>query len=162
MSNCKLLLSCMRAAQRCWRGHKSDVLSSTGEGGWRGVLESSYTSLTRALGMQEDREESSAPRMDFSGQLLHITQGACLLPCHEKPLAGIYNQFCSTGVSPASPGPPAQSVSHPRCHKLYNTERKRRRKADLAQQWLLLHDSTTSPLQASRNLTGNSTSTSEC
>lgn len=58
VSNCKLLLSCMRRAQRCWRGQKGDVLASTREGGWRGVLESSYASLMRALGMQEDREES--------------------------------------------------------------------------------------------------------
>lgn len=32
------------------------------------MLESSYASLMRALGMQEDREESQAPRVDFSGQ----------------------------------------------------------------------------------------------
>lgn len=66
-----------------------------------------------------------------------------------------------TGVSPASPGPPALPVSCPRSLKLYNTERKKRREADLALQGLLLHGSTTSPLQTSRNLTGNSTSTSE-
>lgn len=59
-----------------------------------------------------------------------------------------------TGVSPASP------VNNPRSQELYNTDRKSRREADLAQQWLWSHDSTPSPMQASRNLTGNSASTS--
>lgn len=66
------------------------------------MLESSYASLMRALGMQEDREESQAPRVDFSGQKstrgAHNTRRlAVTLPW--KPWVGIYNQFCNWSVT---------------------------------------------------------------
>lgn len=115
MRNCRLLLSCMRAAQRCWRGHNSDVLSSSREVERNAGIQLCFTHRSfRDEGRQGGVMSSS--RGFLRAQLLHVTQGAWLLPCHEKPLAGTYNQFCNWRVTrqPRATSPVCEPPQVPR------------------------------------------------
>lgn len=130
MSNCKLLLSCMRTAQRCWRGHKSDVLTSTGEGGVErcaGIQLCFTHESFRDAGRQGGVINSSLGFL--RAELLHITQSAWLLPCHEKPLAGIYNQFCYWSVTsqPRATSPARELPQIPRALQRREEEEERGR-----------------------------------
>lgn len=112
----------MRTAQRCWRGPKSDLLTSTREEGVErcaGIQLCFTHERFRDAGRQGGVTSSSCGFL--RAELLHTTQGAWLLPCHGNPGLG-FTTNSVTGVSPASPRPPALSVSHLRYHELYSTE----------------------------------------